>query len=82
MKEEPELTFGETIKQQFPELEDIEWVMVEAPEWYAHESNAISCSLIPLHKYPSKSEFSGLLFDKAKLIHENSQDFKVVWKLK
>ncbi len=87
MKEEDELTYGETIKQPFPKLEDIEWVMVEAPCWLNFPFISTSTSGFPRLE-------AGVVYDDielyntefvyhiAKEVYENSQDLKVTWKLK
>ena len=78
-------------KVPFPEMDEIEWVMVEAPEWYKDElfESDDSFQIFTLsvgNKYQEDNSYSKQAFKRtcedAKKIHENSQDFKVTWELK
>ncbi len=76
--EDKELTYGETIKQPFPERDKIDWVKVEAPEWL--RSTWLDESMINV--YLGKQLNPSTIYAEAKNAYENSQDFKVTWQLK
>jgi len=67
-------------KVPFPELEDIEWVRVEAPEWYG--KNVPWIFSIDANVRYQFNELHEDDFGVFKTLHENSKDFKVTWKLK
>jgi len=77
-------------KVPFPELEDIEWVMVEAPEWAQVDKftgiKRISSGVEFNNKYnlnkESREWLDCTLIPTVKILYENSKDFKVTWKLK
>ena len=88
MKDEAELTYGEhkerdtfwdDVKEPFPEMNEIEWVMAEATEWYPVTYVTLITAWTFGYKYDSVSQDR---FNDAIKLHENSQDFKVTWKLK
>jgi len=64
-------------KVPFPELEDIEWVMVDAPEWWTPPMNLNKCYFG--EKYINLSFES---YNDTKILYENSKDFKVTWACK
>jgi len=71
-------------KVPFPELNDIEWAMVDNPEWhwsydlFMKDGMAIGLS----GKHSFNGDDAERRYSNIKLIHENSKDFKVTWKLK
>jgi hypothetical protein len=84
-KEEPELTYEEQQnvahgldeKVPFPAMDEIEWVMVKAPEWYPVEFRYDNCGI----KIPAM-DISKEDFEFCKKLYENSKDFTVTWELK
>ena len=85
--EEQELTYGERmqgdefwedVKVPFPEMDDIEWVMVEVPKWW---NAPIANNGIALQENYEEHDFSEARHKSYKNIYENSQDFTVTWKL-
>jgi len=58
-------------KVPFPELEDIEWVKVDAPEWWPYDWKSGKVHLM-----------TESFYNLAKLFNENSNEFKVSFKLK
>ncbi len=80
---EKELTYGETIKQPFPERDEIEWIKVEVPKWFFGDR---ANGLISNQKYNCDELLSWAItssvYNAMKTVYENSKDFKVEWKLK
>jgi len=82
-------------KVPFPELEDIEWTMVEAPEWMLDTSfrfggGFVFAGVHHIYMNNTKDDDDDKMFVRLnkseysiiKALHENSKDFKVTWKLK
>lgn len=73
---EEEHTISE--KEPFPALDDIEWVIVEVPEWYTEFDKIYGYTKNKkyyVNNYPHA-------YPDMKNLYENSKDFKVTWKLK
>jgi len=81
-------------KVPFPELEDIEWVMVEAPEWMLDTSfrfggGFVFAGVHHIYMNNTKDDDDKMFvrlnkseYSVIKALHENSKDFKVSFKLK
>jgi hypothetical protein len=63
------------IEEEFPELEELEWIHVDAPGWW---------SKTDLSAWMNTKLEASLLNDASfyKDLYENSKDFKVTWQLK
>jgi hypothetical protein len=74
----------EVEREPFPALEDIEWVMVEAPEWYeGGEVRPMESMIICDDAYGvNTAKMLRNLYPGIKLLHENSKDFTVTWRTK
>jgi hypothetical protein len=66
-----------TNKEDFPALEDIEWIRVDAPEWWRDPVDWCGLDI----EY-NTHEISERHYIQLKMLHENSKDLKVTWKLK
>jgi hypothetical protein len=65
--------------EEFPAPNDIEWLRVDTPEWWPTNFIAGGVSWVSGEECYGVSDAR---YNEAKIIYENSKDFKVTWELK
>jgi hypothetical protein len=73
------LDYYDNEKEEFPQLEDIEWIQVDVPVWWPVNFVTWHTSWVSEEKYYYVGQTR---YNEAKRFYENSKDFKVTWKLK